>query len=607
MSRSKRRSKRHGNPPSPEITVTESPSSTAPSTREWLLVAILLVLGVSIRIAFPSRMAIEHFDEGVYASNIWFGPDAGYQYPQRRFYAPPLLPSLIEWSMIVDQTRDPTTRTLNPLTPLVPSLFTGCLTLVVVWRMTREWFGAEAGLATLAIASLSDFHALYSRAALTEALMLLLFVAAVWTLKRAFSTSSYLFLGIAGLLTGLAWWTKYNGWLPLAVGFGGLVIAFAIDANCRRHTIRLIAFWIGAAAIAFAVWSPYLRELQPYGGYAEVAANHRQYLVGFGGWVSSLAQQYANLSHFDGWATCASIGIAILSALAVTPRNPKRSLKVCVLAVGLCAATAWLGAALIMFALSTSFVGLELYRRRFASAANDDDRLALYFLAAWIGGLLLATPFYHPYPRLTLPWLCAVWIGAGVAISQLVETADKPSEHHGVSKRWVVALVASVLALLVTLPRIAERGIPAWQSRTGWVPIAKQIIEEVGNRAELARGGRDEAIVVVYGEPGLFFQLKLTGTQSFVPGGDLRFINDTTRDSSVPTFLVAGPHALRTEGYQEDLARNMAHLERVEEYQYTPSYLVLLNQYDPRSLAAQPVETRSESVTLYQIVESQRN
>ncbi|MDA1053332.1 MAG: glycosyltransferase family 39 protein [Planctomycetota bacterium] len=597
MSRSKRRS------PSQNTAITEPPSPDAPSTRELLLVAILLVLGVGIRVAFPSRMAVEHFDEGVYASNIWFGAEAGYQYPMRRLYAPSLLPSLIEWSIIFDQMGEPSSHKVSSLAPLVPSLLAGCLTLLVVWKMTREWFGPEAGLATLAIASLSDFHALYSRTALTEPLLLLFFVAAVWTMKRAFSTSSYQFLGFAGLLTGLGWWTKYNGWLPLAVGFGGLVIAFAIDARCRHQFARLIAFWLGAVAIALAVWSPYLRELQSYGGYAEVAANHRQYVVGFGGWVSSLSQQYANLLHFDGWATRVSVGAAALLAGLMGRPSPRPCLKLVALAVGLWAASAWLGAALVMFVLSVWFVVSELHRRWFASPGEDtSDYLALYFLAAWIAGLFIATPLYHPYPRLTLPWLCAVWIGAGIAISRLVEKAGQPSKDQVLANRWVILFAVSTLAWLTVLPRFAEHGWPAWQARTGWLPIAEQIVAEVGSRAEAARGNRDEAIVYVYGEPGLFFQLNVDGSQLFAPTADLGFVARRPQDASIPVFLVTGPHAGRTAGFQEDLAQNLSHLERIAEYKYLPSKLVLLNQYDARVLESTGESLRAQRVKLYQVV-----
>jgi 4-amino-4-deoxy-L-arabinose transferase-like glycosyltransferase len=551
-------------------------------------------------------MAVEHFDEGVYASNLWFGPEAGYQYPMRRLYAPPLLPSLIEWSLIFDRMGGPVSHKVSQFAALVPSLLAGCLTLFVIWRMTREWFGPEAGLATLAIASLSDFHALYCRTALTEALMLLLFVASVWMLKRAFSTGSYAALGLAGLLTGLCWWTKYNGWLPLAVGFGGLTIAFVVDARCRSRFVKLTAFGLGAAAIAFAVWSPYLRELQSYGGYGEVAANHRKYLVGFEGWASSLSQQYANLSHFDGWASCASVGIAVL-VFGLSARPDRQQLrKIFALAVGLCAASAWLGSALVMFLLATWVICSALYRRWLNNTAERDrDDLALYFLAAWIGGLLITTPLYHPYPRLALPWLCALWIGAGFAISRLVETSVKPNDEQRGAMRWGAAFVVCIFALLLALPRVAERGAPAWQSRTGWLPISKQIIAEVGNRTEAARGNRDEAIVIVYGEPGLFFQLNVDGTQAYLPIATLSSISKPPRDPSFATYLVIGPHAEQTAGFQEELARQATHLAMIAKYEYVPSDLVLSDQRSlipPSKTLSLPV---AQQVTLYHVVYGQ--
>ena len=71
-----------------------------PCRKEILLIATIVLLGTILRFAYPSRMAVEHFDEGVYASNIWFGEATNYQFPNRHLYAPPLLPYLIEWSVI---------------------------------------------------------------------------------------------------------------------------------------------------------------------------------------------------------------------------------------------------------------------------------------------------------------------------------------------------------------------------------------------------------------------------------------------------------------------------------------------------------------------------
>ena len=294
----------------------------------------------------------------------------------------------------------------------------------------------------------------------------------------------------------------------------------------------------------------------------------------------------------------------MLFAGAMGRPTRRQYVKLFVLAIGLCAGSAWLGSALILFALSVWFVGSELRRRWFASDAEDAaDNLALYFLAAWIAGLFLATPLYHPYPRLTLPWLCAVWIGAGAAIGQIAKSRVQRSTVPGSTKRWAIVLVIGTIALLAALPRIAERGWPAWQSRAGWLSVSERIIAEVGGRAEAARGNRDEAIVVVYGEPGLFFHLNVDGTQAFVPAADLSALDNPSRDPSVPTFLVTGPHAERTQGFHEDLVRSAAHLTRIAEYTYLPSDLVLLDQYHPRVLKSTGEPLRQQRVTLYQVVD----
>src|SRR5262245_56218907 len=115
----------------------------APVTRrELTLLGIVLAGGIAVRIWALSHSAVEHFDEGVYASNLYFGPP-DYVYPQQRFYAPPLLPALIEAGMIAG---------LPPnLAALMPSFLAGCGTIAAVWWFGRSWFAPEVGLAAAAL------------------------------------------------------------------------------------------------------------------------------------------------------------------------------------------------------------------------------------------------------------------------------------------------------------------------------------------------------------------------------------------------------------------------------------------------------------------------
>ena len=142
-----------------------------PRRAVWLPAAIVLT-GVLLRSAYPSRMAVEHFDEGVYASNLWFGADDGFRYPNRHLYAPPLLPALTEWSMIL----------LGPshVGCMLVSLLAGGLTIGLIWWVAGEWFGEEAALAAATLAGLSDFHILYSRTVLTDVLLCFWLLLAVY-------------------------------------------------------------------------------------------------------------------------------------------------------------------------------------------------------------------------------------------------------------------------------------------------------------------------------------------------------------------------------------------------------------------------------------------
>jgi len=152
--------------------------------RRYGLIATLLVCGVVLRIGYPSRAAVEHFDEGVYASNIWFGPETEGKYPARHLYSPPLLPLLIETSIIAEQVIAPPPDGPSNLAVMLPNLLIGCLMLPAIWWVTRAWLGDEAAIGALALASFSETHALYSRTALTEVGLLLSLLLGLYCLER---------------------------------------------------------------------------------------------------------------------------------------------------------------------------------------------------------------------------------------------------------------------------------------------------------------------------------------------------------------------------------------------------------------------------------------
>ena len=199
-----------------EAKLSDLPNVNARLSRGEVAVVVLIVAcGFMLRAASPTTMAVEHFDEGVYASNYWFGEAEEYRYPMSHLYAPPLLPSLLYWTVLL----------FGPSSwgTMLVGIFCGGCTVGVVWWVARQWFGVESGIAAATLAAFSDFHILYSRTALTDVPLSLWMLLAVYFIWEAFRTLRLRWIFAAGLATGLAWWTKYNGWLPLAVGLAGLI------------------------------------------------------------------------------------------------------------------------------------------------------------------------------------------------------------------------------------------------------------------------------------------------------------------------------------------------------------------------------------------------
>ena len=184
------------------------------SRSEWFAIAGIVLVGMGLRLASLDSLAVEHFDEGVYASNVWFGPREDFQYPNQHLYAPPLVPFLIE---TIFQIFGP-----SNLGAMAVSLTAGCLTVPLVWWVGRRWFDPLAGLIAAALCVTSSLHILLSRTCLVDALLGFWLLLAVWLITEAFERKSILWAIAGGIATGLAWWTKYNGWLPLAITGAGL-------------------------------------------------------------------------------------------------------------------------------------------------------------------------------------------------------------------------------------------------------------------------------------------------------------------------------------------------------------------------------------------------
>ena len=626
-------------------------SAFADRRLEFLLVAGVILVGLGLRALRPDAMAVEHFDEGVYASNLYCGHlDPPFAYPMRRLYAPPLFPATLEWAQIL----------AGPPAVMWVNVLLGSLTVIAVWWTTRGWFGRSAAIAAAMLAASSEYHIAFSRMALTDVPLSLLMLVGVFAGWRAVVSGRPAWIAAAGVLAGLAWCTKYNGWLALAVtgsGTAAWLVAGALlprlrpenappanrspraegnptateDAGSRISNLEseisnpgigaIILRWGLTAAIAGVIfWMFVLRGLAPFGGYAAVAKNHAGYFVGFGGWWSGLVRQAGAHDLLMGWPTCAGLAAAWFACAWVRSRSgggrPTGGpwMKIAGLGVLLVVAAQLLTASGLL-ALG-AIVGLASIQR--ATLKDDHDAnqqptsLAGWMLCAWFIGLLVATPLYYPYPRLSLPWLVACWPLAGAAFAaavnrlgnQSVEKAAPNSARH--PNRAIRLLVISAVAVLVVAPLLfvdigqVQRGIidwpRAWQSRSMiqyiGVTTPKVIVSQ--SAGDSGTNERDvTAVVYVAGDPALFYQLSVATRNLGVVLQPTAGTDSLRAADGAPTFLITRA----TEGQPRLDAPNLRHLG---ERAFRPSDLVLLDEHPASAVANRDTVPQTE-IRLYEV------
>lgn len=587
--------------PSPAAPLTP-PSPNSVSSREWIVLAVALLIGAALRCAWPSRADVEHFDEGVYAANE-YSAETDFQYPRRELYAPPLFPAMAGWAI---------TFAKDPAAAVWVSILGGILTIPLVWWTARSWFGPVAGGVVVLLAATSEYHIWLSRAALTDVWLCLWMTAGVYTGWRGLLSGRPLWLFGAGAFAALAWWTKYNGWLTLAVIGGGWLVAFVVATFRKRDAGLVVPIpsallrWTGIALAAVALWSPVWKGLAPVGGYAAVAKNHAGYFVGLGGWLTSLIQQIAAQQTALGWTTLLGAALAFGSAAVLSRAGLSRTVLLGLVWFSLTFfgtnAVGALGVAAILL--------IAWDRDPFLQGLDEDDRydrwLGWGMAAAWLGGLSLAVPLYRPYPRLSLPWLVGTWFALGTGVPWILAAIDP------VRRKRRDRVAAGLLVVAFFLPVIRQMTGPgqpglAWEDRTGMREAAHQLQATLVDHVKMVpptRIAEVGAIVYVVGEPALFCHLSAQEPVSpvryftradaslgmLVPGPG-------QADVRVPTYVVLGGRAARA--MRSDLDRFANLLVRVPLPPARQSRLVALDEFPAWTLDGRPEQTTNEIECYY--------
>lgn len=654
------------------------------SWQELTFVVVTMAVGLYVRIHAPHHLAVEHFDEGVYASAAWYDDAVGESYPFRFLYAPPLLSWLIDVCSQVPSFRD--------LAPFLPSIVHGTALIVVSWWVARLFFGLSAGLMMAAVVSVSDFHILLSRMALTDVPALTWIVLSVGLGGRGIHRGSFRTMIAAGAACAVAWWFKYTGWLPLAIVVAGSSFWWLLAGRSVRTARSLLSLQATMIATAFLIWCPVLLLLADHGGYAAVAENHAGYLGDIDDWQNNLASHLTTQFDLDSWLGGAAIAVGLLFAgfrrwVALSrftwnadSNNEFPSVQIllrfvaagimlgvvslgistigvlaCVGAGGLCGIFLWPVLSKVHSRMRSRDRTPESLNARpftdadFDAAPSIDPVLSASIALAWLVGMLLATPFYFPFPRLVLPLLAAVWMSAAGGISWWIEatlSVARRGQATTVRRRGmqfgmrIAVSVMAVFALAITGSTTLVQRPNLWQDRTSLQAASRQLAMTC---AEKTHQQSDDAInllpsgtiispgdledeyalllkpddenwnqlvpiddlnapgfvVYAFGEPSVLFHLHAAGITAR-PIQDLEFGPASWNESPLPTFLVLGPNALRTPGLLNRWAQVESRFQHVADVRYTPSEIVLRNLFSPRWVFQHP-EARLQSLELYEL------
>ncbi len=478
---------------------------------------------------------------------------------------------------------------------------------------------------------------------ITDPLLTFFVVLAVYMIWSAICQGGALTLAIASLLVAGAWWTKYNGWLPLAiatVGFVGWLIwgvhpkSFEDDvpasrgerrhgataALSRRELIKVLGpRWLIVVILSIAGWAPFVYLLQAQGGYAAVAANHARYVGGIANWGSSFVSQARNVLLLEGPLT--AIGVIVGAAFCVYSgeRTVNRGAILQFLAVTLLALamTVWLGSSSVLLLMggwgawrlfTTRGVNRDKIAQSIDPQQTSESNLAGWMLSAWFIGLLLTTPLYHPYSRLTLPWLASAWLMAGMSASIVVRqmrsrsTETAPSPSH---EAWYWPAITVAFAILVWQgPQLMARGVSGWHDRTAMERVAPLIIE-TAMQAEptFADNDPDETDCVVYvlGEPAMFVHLSAIAVDAelnFIaqPASSL-VVTQLSSDPGFDVYLLVGPHVLADES---PLAA-IPNITLIDTWNAPPSDLVWLDEFSGLSTTERNSNDPRWQVRLYRV------
>jgi hypothetical protein len=180
-------------------------------------------------------------------------------------------------------------------------------------------------------------------------------------------------------------------------------------------------------------------------------------------------------------------------------------------------------------------------------------------------------------------WLPAAWIGGGAFFAWLANRPRASTGRPGFAVRRPMSIAVGFAAALLGAAMLTKT-----PKRDGMLNIAREVADEAESRA----APKEELVVLVYGEPALFYHLRALG----VAAAPIAHLEIQSADGGPTIFLAAGPHAERSKEFRDALADRKGSFRPIAQYAYFPSELVWPDNY---SLGESKGGRVRESVRLY--------
>lgn len=246
--------------------------------KESLLTLSLIGLAVLLRFWNLNHLGLTHFDEGSYAmTGRWIATFGREGWIYQSGHAPGLFPTLLGIFFLLFDSKD--------YVAIGVSGVAGSLTIGLIYLIGRDWFGRLTGIMAALLLATAEYHLIYSRLALTDALFAFFFWAAIGAYFKALRNQKRNWYVFAGILSGLCWNTKYHGFFPVVIAGLWLTGEVVLKLRPGRNTSsakQSTKNFLLSVFTAVLVFSPWFLFVEISVGYGNIMGHLISHSVGSG-------------------------------------------------------------------------------------------------------------------------------------------------------------------------------------------------------------------------------------------------------------------------------------------------------------------------------------